>query len=116
MEPENERMAIMKEYEALQSPHVNRESFLEGRRTGLAIGALAASAVAFISLLGIEKALLAIVLAILAMRGAAPSTPARRLAWGSLGVALLYVLTFVAVMALFHERLGELVRLLQQMA
>lgn len=51
----------MKACDALRSPHfVDRESFLEGRRTGLAIGALAASAVAFISLLGIEKAILAL--------------------------------------------------------
>jgi hypothetical protein len=108
-------MAIMKECDARPTPPVDRESFLEGRRTGLAIGALAASAVAFISLLGIEKAILALVLAVLAMRGSAPSTPARRLAWVSLGVVLLYILTFVVVVALLHERLAELIRMLQQM-
>ena len=91
------------------------EAFREGKRAGLAIGALAGSAVAFISLLGVEKAILAITLAILAIRGTAPRSRARRMASVALGIAVVYVLTFALVMALFHEKLYELIRLLQQM-
>jgi len=91
------------------------EAFREGKRAGLAIAALAGSAVAFVSLLGIEKAILAITLAVLAIRGTAPRSRARRLASVALGIAVIYVLTFAVVMALFHEKLYELIRLLQQM-
>ena len=91
------------------------EAFREGKRAGLAIAAIAGSAVAFVSLLGIEKALLAIILAILASRGAAPKSHTRRLASVAIGLGLLYVVTFAVVMALFHDKLGELIRLLQQM-
>jgi hypothetical protein len=100
------------------SPHVpDRQTavFAEGRRTGLAIAALAASIVAFINLLGMEKGILAVVLSVLALRGAAPATRARRLALAALGIAFLYVLTFVIVLILFHEKLGELIRMLQQL-
>ena len=50
-------------------------AFAEGKRTGLAIGALAASAVAFVSLLGIEKAILGLALAALAARPHCPNRP-----------------------------------------
>ena len=93
-----------------------KEAFREGKRVGLAIAAVAASAVAFVSLLGIEKAILAITLAILAIRGTAPRSRVRRLASVALGIAMVYVLTFVVVMALFREKLYELIHLLQQMS
>lgn len=92
------------------------ESFGEGKRVGLAIAALASGAVAFVSLLGLEKAILAIVLAVLAVRGAPPQSRSRRVAFLALGLAALYVLTFAVLMVLFHDRLGELVRLLQQLS
>ena len=47
-------------------------AYQDGRRLGLATAALALSIVAFINLLGIEKSILAIVLALLAMQGALP--------------------------------------------
>jgi hypothetical protein len=92
------------------------EAFREGKRAGLAIAAIGGSAVAFVSLLGIEKAVLAIVLAIVAIRGAAPKSHTRRLAFVAIGLAMLYVVTFAVVMVLFHDKLGELIRLLQQMS
>lgn len=94
---------------------MHTEAFQEGKRAGLAIAALAGSAVAFVSLLGIEKTILAIVLAVLAIRGSAPRSRARRLALAALGIAAVYVLTFAVAMALFHEKLYELIRLLQQL-
>ena len=91
---------------------LHTEAFREGKRVGLAIAAIAVSAVAFVSLLGIEKAMLAIVLAILASRGAALKSHTRRLGSVAIGLAALYVVTFAVVMALFHDKLDELFRLL----
>jgi Mn2+/Fe2+ NRAMP family transporter len=90
-------------------------AFREGKSAGLAIAAIAGGAVAFISLLGLEKAILAILLAVLARRGAAPESHTRRLASVAIGLGLLYVVIFAVVMALFRDELGELIRLLQQM-
>ena len=90
-------------------------AFAAGKQTGLAIGGLAASAVAFISLLGIEKAILAIVLSVLAFRGAQPGAGARRLSKWAILIASAYVLTYILVLVLFHDRLAELVRLMQQL-
>lgn len=95
---------------------VHAEAFEQGKRTGLAIAALATAAVAFISLLGLEKAILAVVLAVLAARGTPRGSRSHRLALLALGIAVLYALTFVIVMVLFRDRIGELVRLLQQMS
>lgn len=92
------------------------EAFREGKRAGMALAAIASGAVAFISLLGIEKAVLAIVLAVLALRGAAAKSRTRRLAFVAVGLAVLYIVTFAVVMILFYDKLGELIRLLQQMS
>jgi len=96
--------------------NTRQEALREGKRFGLAIGALAGSAVAFVSLLGLEKAILAVTLAVLAMRGSAPRSGARRLGWLALSIAAVYVLTYAIILALYHEKLYELIRLLQQMS
>jgi uncharacterized membrane protein len=106
---------VIHERSGAMNETMHADSFQEGKRTGLAIGALAAAAVAFVSLLGIEKAVLAIVLGVLAVRGASPASRSRRLALLALGIAVVYALTFAVVMILFHQKIGELFRLLQQM-
>ena len=53
------------------------EAHETGWRSGLSVGAIAVSVAAFISLLGIEKALLAITLAFLAVRGSRRGEGAR---------------------------------------
>lgn len=93
----------------------SERAFEEGRRTGLAIAAVAAGVVSFISLLGLEKAILAVVLAVLAGRGVTAGRQCRRLAAVALMIAGLYVITFAVIMVLFHDRVAELVRLLQQL-
>jgi len=93
----------------------NTQAFREGRQAGLAVAAVAMSAIAFVSLLGLEKAILAAALALLARRGTVAGSHSRRLARLALAIAILYALTFVAVMALYHEKLAELIRLLQHM-
>ena len=96
------------------TPTTMQPAYAEGRRAGLAIGALAVAAVAFVSLLGIEKAVLAAVLAAIALRGAASDLPARKLAWAALIVAAVYAVTYLIVLVLFREQLAELLRLMQK--
>jgi len=97
------------------SEDLHREAFRQGRQAGLAVAAVATSAVAFVSLLGIEKAILAIVLAVLALHGAASKSRTRRLAFIAIGLGVLYALTFAVMILLFRDKLGELIHLLQQM-
>ncbi len=86
-----------------------------GRRAGLATGALALSIAAFINLLGLEKSLLAIVLAAMALRGGEVGTKLRGFARAAIVIAAVHVVTVVTVVAVFHERLAELIRLLRQL-
>ena len=88
----------------------------EGRRVGLAIAAIAVAAVAFLSLLGVEKAILALILAVLAFRGAASNSPGRKLAIAAIGIVILYVITVVIVLLVYHEKLAELIRLIQHLS
>jgi hypothetical protein len=94
----------------------NSDAFQAGRRAGFAVAALATSAVAFISLLGAEKAILALVLAAWSMREAAPGSTARLLGRIAVGVAVAYLITYVAVIVLFHDKIITFVRLFQQLA
>jgi hypothetical protein len=82
---------------------------------GLATAALALSLVSFVNLLGAEKALLSIVLAILAFRSTR-STATRRRSLIAMGFALLYVCTIVMVLVVFRDRLGHLFQLLHQLS
>ncbi len=83
-----------------------------GRGEGLALAALALSAVSFLNLLGAEKALLAIVLAILGL-SSVRSNSSRRQCWIAIALASTYVATIIMVLVLFHDKLGQLVHLLQ---
>jgi hypothetical protein len=78
----------------------------------MATAALALGAVAFLNLLGAEKGILAIVLAVLSLRNLPAGLPPRRARVAiALGVAQLA--TVVTVLVLFHDRLRQLVELLQ---
>ena len=70
---------------------------------------------AFISLLGIEKAVLALALAVLGMRGAANGSSARRLAIAAMIIACVYAATYIVVVALYHDKISALIRMLQQL-
>lgn len=93
----------------------SQAAYEAGRRTGLAIAALATSVVAFISLLGLEKAILACVLAALAIRGLPARSQGRRWGIAAIAVSIVYLITFAVVAAVFHDRFAELIRLLQQL-
>jgi hypothetical protein len=91
-----------------------QSALLRGRREGLATAALAAGCVAFVNLLGAEKALLAVTLAGLAL-GGLPSGPARVRALVAIGLGAVHLATLVAVLILFHDKLAHLLRLLKDL-
>ena len=91
------------------------DSYRAGRRDGLALGALALALVAFVNVLSVEKSLLAVVLAVLALKAAPAEAPASRRARWALVVAGLHILTWIGVLVLFHDKLARLLPLLQQL-
>ena len=92
----------------------SRDLLEQGRREGYAIAALALSLVSFVHLLGAEKALLAIVLAVAAIRGAGGAI-ARSRGWLALGIASIYVVTVVVALVLLRDKLGALLQLLSEL-
>ena len=92
------------------------DAYRAGRGTGLAAAALALGAVSFLTLLGAEKAILAIVLGLVALRDAAPNTPARRLATGAVALAALFLVTLVVLLAVYWQDALQLVEQLQKLS
>lgn len=86
----------------------------QGRREGLATAALALGVLSFIQLLGTEKALLAIGLAVLALRGATLRR-ARGLAFAGLALGCLYLALAVVTLVLYRDKFAELIRLVQSL-
>lgn len=73
------------------------------------------SAVAFTHLLGAEKALLAIILAVMALRGGRSSL-ARTRGWAAIALAGVYIGTVATVLVLFQDKLGQLIQLLKDLS
>ena len=92
------------------------QAFDAGRRAGLATAAMALSLVAFFSLLGAEKALLAIALGLLARRGSQPGSAGRRLATVAIGVATVFLVSIAFIVIVFWKELGDLVNHLRQLS
>jgi|HubBroStandDraft_1064217.scaffolds.fasta_scaffold237430_2 hypothetical protein len=84
----------------------------DGRRAGLALGALALAVVAFVNLLSIEKSILAAVLAIIAMRGSRGGAAISR-GRLALGIAALHLAIATIAFALLRDQLAQLFHLLQ---
>jgi hypothetical protein len=78
----------------------------------MATAALALGAVAFLNLLGVEKGILAIVLAVLSLRGLPGGPPPRR-AHIAIALGVVQLATVVTVLVLFHEKLRQLIELLR---
>lgn len=83
----------------------------DGRRAGLATAALALSITAFINLLGVEKSLLAIVLAVLALQGTERARTALRRGRAALAIGIVHVVIFVTALVAFHRQLAQLIHL-----
>ncbi len=92
------------------------EAFRLGRSTGLAIAALVLSIVSFISLLGAEKAILSIVLGVLAARGAAQATLPRRLAVAAVCIGTVFLLTLIVLVVVYWGKFAELIQMLQKLS
>ncbi len=90
-------------------------AYQRGRRMGLATGALALSVVAFVNLLGMEKSILAGVLALLALQGAAPAADLIRRGRIALAIAVVHILTVIFLLVVFHDKLLQLLHLLQKL-
>ncbi len=87
----------------------------DGRRQGLAIAALAVGLISFLTMLGIEKAILAIVLGVIAMSGSS-SRLVRQRSFIAIGLALLQIVTTGVVLLLYQDELGQLVELLSKLS
>lgn len=87
-----------------------------GWRLGLAVSALAVGLVAFLSLLGAEKAILAIVLGTLAARGSMPGALPRRLGAAAIALGMVFLLTALVLLTLFWDQAAEMIRLLQKLS
>lgn len=89
-----------------QTPQNIGEAFAAGRVAGLALAALTISVVAFIQLLGAEKAIVGLVLGTLAYRGASEaSLQGRGLAIAAIAVSLVYLLVMITVVLFAGEDL-----------
>jgi len=95
------------------NPRADLQLIERGRREGYALAALVLSLVSFINLLGAEKSLLAIVLAVFALRGGTPGVAKN--ARIAIGIAALQLVTIAIILLLFRDKFGELIQLLRQL-
>jgi hypothetical protein len=93
-----------------------RTAYDAGRRVGFGISALALGLVTFLSLLGAEKAILAIALGALAVRGSDPSPLSRRLGSAAIVLGVVFLLTVGVALVVCWDQAVEFVRLLQQLS
>jgi hypothetical protein len=92
------------------------DAYQAGRRVGFGISALVLGLVGFLSLLGAEKAILAIVLGGLAIQGSGPGTMAQRLGWIGICLGILFLFTLAAILIVFHGQVSELLQALQRLS
>ena len=92
------------------------QAFDAGRRAGLATAAMALSLVSFLSLLGAEKAFLAIALAIIARRGSKPESVGRRLATVAIGIAAVFLVSIAFILIVFWKEFGDFVNYFRQLS
>jgi hypothetical protein len=92
------------------------EAYDAGRRVGFGVSAVALALVTFLSVLGAEKAILAIALGILAVRGPNAGTLSRQLGRAAIVLGTVFLLTVAVVLVMFWDQAVEFVRLLQQLS
>lgn len=86
-------------------------SYRAGWGAGLAMGALSMSVLSYINMLGMEKSIFAIVLAVMVLRGANTPLAHSRARW-ALGIAIFHVGLILASLVLFRDSLLRLLHLL----
>jgi len=92
------------------------EIYRAGRRTGIGIAALAIGITTYLSLLGAEKAVLAVVLGVLALRGEPHGTLARRLGIASVVLGSVFIVTIPVLLVVFWDRVAEFVSILSKLS
>ena len=92
------------------------EIYRAGRRTGIGIAALAIGIITYLSLLGAEKAVLAVVLGVLALRGEPPETLTRRLGIASVVLGVVFIVTIPVLLLVFWDRVAEFVSILSKLS
>jgi len=92
------------------------DAFCAGRRVGFGISALVLSLVGFLGLLGAEKAILAIILGALAIRGSSQGALARRMGVIAICLGTVFLLTLVVVLIVFRGQLLEFVQMLHKLS
>ncbi len=100
--------------------HITRDelsdAFRAGRRVGFGISALVLSLVSFLTLLGAEKAILAIILGVVAIRGSGQAALARRLGIIAICLGALFLLTLVVVLVVYQDQLRQFIETLQKLS
>lgn len=91
-------------------------AYQAGRRAGFGIAALALGIITYLSLLGTEKAVLAIVLGVMALRGQEPNALAKRLGIVSIVLGAVFVVTVPVMLFLFWDKVSEFVAALQSLS
>jgi hypothetical protein len=92
------------------------EAYDAGRRVAFGVSALALALVTFLSLLGAEKAILAIVLGTLAVKGPNAGTLSQQLGRAAIVLGTMFLLTVGVVLVVFWDQAIEFARLLQQLS
>ncbi len=94
-----------------------RTDLVLGQRAAFAMAALLTGITCYVSLLGMEKGILAVIFGILALRSLPAPRLVERRAWAWAGVALgVGVIVLVPVLLLvFHDRVGELIAALENL-
>jgi hypothetical protein len=92
------------------------EAYDAGRRVGFGVSALALGLVTFLSLIGAEKAILAIVLGTLAVRGSKARSLSRRLGAAAIVLGAVFLATVGVVLVVFWNDVVEFVMQLQRLS
>jgi hypothetical protein len=92
------------------------DAFRAGRRVGFGISAFVLGLVSFLSLLGAEKAILAMILGVMAIRGSGQGALARRLGTIAICLGAAFLVTMVVILIVFRGQVLEFVQMLQKLS
>ncbi len=82
----------------------------------MAVAALAVGLISFLSLLGMEKAGLAILLGLLALRGSGAGAATRKLALTGIGLGVVFLVSAALLLVLYWERLMHFLAEVQKLS